>query len=279
MPATTATGGQPDDDLLQLVDEAFESVEGTYDRLQAVETYFRERTDRRAVFLTVYAEMTGAIERQIGTGFFEDPEWVADYLIAFANEYREALLAFERSDYATVPEPWQMAFRTSVGGDTLVIQDALLGINAHINYDLAHTLRQVGITPDRSRKRADHKRINTIIKRIIDTVQVALVSVYSAEGVSSLDAVLDRVDEHLMLFGIREGRTYAWRNAALLTGCSWEPVCEFVRWRLSAFASGCSSVILELDVAEPLLAELEAVERPGPPLGEFEREFRAQLRC
>lgn len=232
MPATTATGGPPDDDLLQLVAEPFESVEGTYERLQAVETYFRE-----------------------------------------------ALLAYQRSNYATVPEPWQMAFRTSVGGETLVIQDALLGINAHINYDLAHTLRKVGITPERSQKRADHRRINTIIKRIIDTVQVALVSVYSAEGVSSLDAVLDRVDEHLTLFGIREGRTYAWRNAALLAGCSWEPLCEFVRWRLSAFAAGCSLVILELDVAEPLLADLEAVERPGPPLGEFEREFRAQLRC
>lgn len=35
MPATTATGGPPDDDLLQLVAEPFESIEGTYDRLHA----------------------------------------------------------------------------------------------------------------------------------------------------------------------------------------------------------------------------------------------------
>ena len=37
------------------------------------------------MFLTVYAEMTATIETGIESGVFDDPDWVREYLIDFAD--------------------------------------------------------------------------------------------------------------------------------------------------------------------------------------------------
>ena len=74
----------------------FRSVEDVLNRLGEAEVYFRQRSDRRSVFLTVYTEMTATVKRGIESGAFESPGWVRDYLVAFAERYRTALLGAER---------------------------------------------------------------------------------------------------------------------------------------------------------------------------------------
>lgn len=276
-PTTGRVDTTADPEVLDLVTDRFSSIDDTYDRLTDLETYLRTRDDRRAVFLTVYTEMTAAVRRGIDTGRFAKPDWVSEYIVTFANYYRDALCTFELERYRDVPLPWRIAFRASGSGDTLVLQDALLGINAHINYDLAFTVYDVGIDADRSTKRADHAQINSIVEQVIDTVQVALASVYAGQHISSLDVLLDRFDEQIALLCLTEGRSFAWQNAVLLEDTSWQWITEAVHWRLRTFSSGAGYVILSLDVGEPLLGELESYERPNPPLSEFETEFRRHL--
>ena len=75
---------------------SFRSVDDVLNRLGEAEVYFRQRSDRRSVFLTVYTEMTATVKRGIESGAFESPGWVRDYLVAFAERYRTALLGAER---------------------------------------------------------------------------------------------------------------------------------------------------------------------------------------
>ena len=101
-------------------------------------------------------------------------------------------------------------------------------INAHINYDLAFTLRDVSIDPNRPSKRRDHNRINDILRRVVDVVQRALADVYGAEGYTDIDTLLGSFDEEFTLFGVTEARSLAWRNAVLLTDTGPALVRRFV---------------------------------------------------
>ena len=245
--AASLADEDPDPALLDIVSTPFASVADVDERLARAESYLRERGDRRAVFLTVYSRMTATVREAIGDGAFADPEWAAAYLVAFAERYRGALVAFERRAFESLPRPWLVAFAAAARGETLVAQDALLGINAHITYDLTYTLGDVGIDPDRGSKRVDHDRINAVLARLVQTVQDALVETYAATEIDGVDRLLDPFDDRLALLGMKGSRRFAWRNAVLRADLpAWvgEP---YVDWRTETVATGAAAVVLAPD--------------------------------
>jgi hypothetical protein len=258
-PAATVPPHDPDPSLLAAVEDPFETVDGAFDRLRDLERRLRGAGDRRAVFLTIYSRMTAAVRDAIRDGRFHDPDWMRRYTVAFADYYRRAFRDFERGDLDSVPDPWIIAFSTAVEGSALVAQDAFLGINAHINYDLALTLRDVGIDPDRRRKRADHREINAVLTDLIDAQQAALADLY-APGIEDIDATLGRFDEALSLFSMVEGRAQAWRIAAVLTDVSWGLARRYARWVLRATATGGAVFVRSPPVDPVILSALRRVE-------------------
>ncbi len=242
--AAELTDEEPDAALLDVVSAPFSSVSDVADRLMRTESYFRDRGDRRAVFLTVYRRMTGAVQSAIDAGAFTDAEWAATYLVAFANHYRRALIAFERRAFGSLPRPWLIGFVAGARGETLVAQDALLGINAHINYDLTYTLAEIGIDPDRDAKRDDHIRINDILARLVQTVQNALVETYGAVGIAGIDELLDPLDDRLALLGLKGSREFAWRNAVLLADLPAWAAERYVDWRTRTVSTGAAALVL-----------------------------------
>ena len=73
-----------------LVSTPFESMDDVRNRLEQLERLLLDQSDRRAVFLTVYAEMTAETIRAIEADEFIDPVWMEQYLIHFAEYYRRA---------------------------------------------------------------------------------------------------------------------------------------------------------------------------------------------
>ena len=250
----------PDAELVAVARGAFESVDDAAERLRRLETLLRDRSDRRAVFLTIYTRMTERVQSRIAGGGFADPEWMRAYTATFTNYYRRAFLAFERGELGAVPDPWRIGFSTAIRGDALVIQDAFLGINAHINYDLALTLRDVGIDADRESKLADHRAVNEVLARLVDAQQTALAELYAA-GVADVDAAFGRLDERLSLVGLRAGREQAWRVAVVLTDVGVSPVASLAQWVLRASATGGAAFVLGPSLDPVLLAQLWAFER------------------
>jgi hypothetical protein len=250
----------PDADLVAVTANQFESVDDASERLRRLEDRLVAREDRRSVFLTIYTRMTGRIRDRIDRGGFGETEWMRTYTTTFANYYRRAFLAFERGNLGAVPDPWRIAFGTALAGDALVMQDAFLGINAHINYDLALTLRDVGIEPNRPARRADHRAVNEVLARLVDAQQRALAELY-APGIADLDATLGRVDERLSLFGLTEGREQAWRIATVLTDVDWPFVRSLTRWVLRATATGGAAFVRGPALDATTLERLQRLER------------------
>ncbi|WP_142858016.1 DUF5995 family protein [Salinigranum halophilum] len=254
----------PDPDLSALLASPFSSVDDVHDRLSAAETHLRGEGDRRAVFLTVYAAMTARVRAGLTSGVFDDPEWVRQYLVAFAEYYRRALVAFERGE--RVAPAWRVAFGASRGGETLVIQDALLGINAHIVNDLTFALDDVGVGTgrERDRRHADHLAVNTVLKQLADVVQTTLAEVYAAAGLTEVDELFGRFDERATLVGLRTARAFAWENAVSLA--DWPRLAPLVRWRVRTVSAGAAYALLAPGLDSTVLEQLVAVERGEPVL-------------
>jgi hypothetical protein len=254
----TSGGSAGDQEVLDLVAEPYDSVAESERRLTDLQRVFATREDDRAVFLAVYARTTEAVAARIERDEFEDPDWVADYLVAFANRYRQAAHDYERGDLAAVADPWQLAFDSAAAPDSLVIQDALLGVNAHINYDLAFALADVGIEADRTAKLEDHRAVTDVLRTIVDDIQNLLAEAY-APGLEHVDESMGRADERLAIFTIDECRSSAWRNAVGL--CSRFRVRRWVARRVThATATGAAYLLLSTRASDTVHETLEAVE-------------------
>jgi hypothetical protein len=139
--------------------------------LQGVLDEMQQRLDAvpadssRKHFLGTYLRTTQAIGGAIGDGFFEDPDWVERLDVVFADLYLDAYhLHLAR---AAVPRPWRLAF--DAPRDLPPLRHVLLGINAHINFDLPQALLRV-IAVDEfddtellDRRRRDHERIDGVL--------------------------------------------------------------------------------------------------------------------
>ena len=204
-----------DEALIDSLEGDFDSVDSVLAGLSRVEELLYARKDRRAVFATAYLTMTREIGRGVGESVYRDPVWVASYAIAFANLYRSALLHFERGDMARVPKPWRISFETSSSGQNLLLQDLLLGVNAHINNDLALALAAVSIDPGRDSRRQDHLAVNDAIRRATDAVQDRVGNLY-APVFRLFDRVTGGFDEKAANFSIAKARLNAWVSAVAL---------------------------------------------------------------
>jgi hypothetical protein len=133
--------------------------------------------DGKALFLRCYRMMTGNVIAAVQQRDFNDPEWVDRLLNHFADYYFVSLEVYEANP-AGAPAVWQLAHSAANNPNLSAVQKLLVGVNAHINYDLAFTLvdllRQewAGLSDaQRTLRYEDHCRINNVIAETIDTVQ------------------------------------------------------------------------------------------------------------
>jgi hypothetical protein len=231
-----------DAELLALTEAPYADVDDARAGLRALQVAFEARGDRRAVFLSVYSRVTAAVADRIRRGEFADPAWVSDYLVVFANRYREAVYDYEAGAIDRLADAWRVAFDAAARGDSLVLQDVALGVNAHINYDLALTLAAVGVGPNRAERYTDHSAVTDVIRAVLDEAQDALAA-RDAPGVGRLDDSLGSFDEWLCVFTVDECRDSAWRTALGLRS-RFRFRRRLARWTNDVTSTGAAHLIL-----------------------------------
>lgn len=204
--------------------EASTSIDDVIGRMEANLARYEQQGDHRAVFQRVYLLMTREMKRRLEGGFFEDSVWMERVLAGFARFYFASVQGFEAG--APCPPAWEVAFRAAAAREGFVLQDALLGINAHINRDLPLVLAEIlqadGAWPDARvmlRRRLEHDRVNVILSDLIDLVQDELADHY-ARLLRLVDGAMGRRDEALFSVILAHCRTAVWLNTELLLDAS-----------------------------------------------------------
>jgi hypothetical protein len=174
--------------------------------------------DRRAIFLGCYRLMTRNMLDAIAEERFHDNAWVNRLLHRFADYYFVALGRFEQ-DEASAPPVWKLAFDATRDENVMTLQHLLLGVNAHINYDLIFSLCDL-LQPEwaeltveqRAQRHADHELVNRIIGETVDAVQDQVIERFSP-WVEFFDKMLGPLDEWLTSQLLSHWREEVWETA------------------------------------------------------------------
>jgi hypothetical protein len=183
--------------------------------------------DPRALFLRCYLLMTGNMLAALENDIFYDPGWVRHLLERFAEYYFTALETYD-FDHEAAPSVWRMAFLITAQPRCHGLQRLLLGINAHINYDLVLALVDVlqqewAEMPEekRSQRYSDHCHVNNVIGRTLDEVQDQVLE-KDQPWMDIIDKALGPLDEFLISRLITHWRDAVWRWATELLDSSGE---------------------------------------------------------
>ena len=230
-------------------------IDDVIERMTVLAEELRQDGDGRLAFHNTYLRTTQAVAGALRDGVFADPGWVDRWDVAFARLYLEALDAARRGD--PVPEPWAVAFGAAAAQPGLpAVRHILLGMNAHINYDLPQALLAVitdaefGDPEVRARREADHRRIDDILSARVGAEDDQLQQLEAAP--TWQDRVLQPANRVATRRFLREAREKVWANALELS---------------KARAAGPDSYASRLAQLEKLCGRRVAdLERPGPVL-------------
>jgi Family of unknown function (DUF5995) len=158
-----------------------------------------------AAFALLYRRTTEGIRDAIRAGDFSDRPFWNQITTAFGRYYLDAFGAWRRGAASGTPGAWRIAFNAAKGKRVSTLGDLFLGINAHVNHDLAFVYYRLG-----ARSHADHLQVNAVLTRVSASVlpEIAATLDPTVAGQSSSDPALE-----LDIFAWRE---LAWHNARRL---------------------------------------------------------------
>jgi hypothetical protein len=172
----------------------------------------RRRADRRGWFGAMYLQTTRTVRDRVAADLFDDAERMERFVDAFAGRYLAPLQA--SLEGRPVPRCWAVAFDLARRSDRVILQHLLLGINAHVNLDLAVVAAEICPGPEIGALKDDFMRVNAILAALLPEVRACI------GRFSPLLDVIDRVggadDDEILNFSIRVARDEAWLQALVL---------------------------------------------------------------
>lgn len=163
------------------------------------------------IFAYIYRRTTAGVKEAIEAGMFEDNERMEQFDVAFATYYLNAYRKYKSGDAAS--RSWLTSFLAE-RRQLSIVQHLMMGMNAHINLDLALVAADFAPGDRIFDLEYDFKRVNEVLKSLIDEMQIKLGR--TSFIVRVIDVVGGRWDEWLIDSGMRQAREKAWEYAVEL---------------------------------------------------------------
>lgn len=173
----------------------------------------KAKSDPLGYFPALYRQVTLKVKQGIATGFFDDGPRMDRFDAIFANRYFAAYDAFQSGGQPS--QSWEVAFESTQSGQLIILQDLLVGINAHINLDLGVAAGETFQGQALQDFHDDFNKINDILSGLIPPVE-AVVGQFSPllgllEKIGGQDAV------RVLGFSMDAARDDAWLHAEILS--------------------------------------------------------------
>ena len=183
-------------------------------KLKGVIDNHRDRGSPLVFFPAVYRATTARVRAGIQNGSFVDGARMERLATTFANRYLAALDAAAAAGGVGPARAWQVTFAAATRQHTMILQHVLLGMNAHINFDLPLAVIAAANGGEIADLEQDFQAINSILASLLEPVQ-AVIDRFSPL-LNILDRVGGRTDEQLVTFSINTARDESWHEATRL---------------------------------------------------------------
>ena len=131
--------------------------------------------------------------------------------VIFANLYLDAYDKHQNN--MDIPKSWEFAF-SNKNKPLTILQHIIMGMNAHINLDLAIATSSAMNDRELADIENDFNKVNDILYNILNEIQDRLGRV--SRLMFLLDLIGKNSDEKIIDFSMRKAREQAWNNSNLL---------------------------------------------------------------
>jgi hypothetical protein len=189
-----------------------QTIDEVLAELDQIIHWARDVRSRLGFFATLYRNVTIKVKEGIGAGFFEDGARMEKFDVMFANRYLAALRAFRSGQNTS--KCWLVAFQTADKWAPIILQQLLIGMNAHINFDLGIAAQAVAPGNALPSLEHDFNQINNILGSMINKVRSDIGEV--SPWIKLLDRYASQTDDQLVNFSLGKARASAWFVANMI---------------------------------------------------------------
>lgn len=188
------------------------TIDEVINRLTEIVAWAEQKQSPMGYFASLYRAMTIAVKNGMANAQFEDSKRMEELDIRFAQRYIDAFDTYQKGQKTTTA--WKKAFDATKNGNIALIQHLILGINAHINLDLAIAAAETAPNEKIFGLQNDFNKINAIIGELTEKVQDKLAEIWLPFRL--MDDALKTQDEGIINFSISTARTFSWASALAL---------------------------------------------------------------
>ena len=188
------------------------NINDVLNRLDHIIIWSKEKQSRIGYFATLYRRMTKAVKIGINENKFADAKRMEKLDVIFANRYIQAWDAYINKKPCTTA--WCAAFDACDNMKLIVLQHLILGINTHINLDLAIAAAETSPGDAIHDLKGDFEKINTVIANLTEKIQLSLSNVWFP--LRALTRISNNREDAVINFSINAARRVSWDNAVAL---------------------------------------------------------------
>jgi hypothetical protein len=170
--------------------------------------------NRVAAFNSLYTTITEQVAEHLRGPDVTDARWLEVLDVEFARLYFTALGSWGGLSPDT-PDAWEVLFRRAQDGEVTALEAAVLGVNAHINHDLALALvatwKRLGYPGD-GPQHPDYLVVNKIFYKHIPPLRRRFATAWQME----IDRCVGELDDWSQRVLVRTTRALAWEQAERL---------------------------------------------------------------
>ena len=168
---------------------------------------------RMGYFAMLYRRMTRQVQEAITARQFEDAGRMEKLIINFANLYLQEWHGY--TGKLTTGKAWLQVFKNAEKNNLVVLQHLILGINTHINLDLAKAAVQTCPGDAIYDLQYDFEKINDIIEALAQQIQSCLEKIWWP--LKLLTDIANNRHKAVLNFSISNARKTSWANAVALS--------------------------------------------------------------
>jgi hypothetical protein len=183
-------------------------IDGILLQMDEIVAWSAANASRAGYFAALYRRVTRTVRQRIGTGHFDDDARMETLDVTFASRYLQAFRQWRAGDPA-ISACWKVAFDAVADPTLLILQNLLVGMNAHITYDLGIATAEVAATPEGLASiQGDFDKINALLACLVPTVFSELGAL--SPLIHLLEDLAQPDEQRLVGMVMQAARDFAW---------------------------------------------------------------------